>query len=145
MPCGAYKSPSYGGRYNPNYGKGIHSGNAWKLTTVKGAQWAAMKRAENGGGCPKKPAEPQLDAEMKTRLEEAQATGQGITKPELLCALSGKTELTAAERNTLAHFAKNKELDGKRTFARQPTRNIALQLAQGMSIAQASAKYGFSL
>ncbi len=141
-----YKTPSYGGRYNPNYGSGIHSGNAWKLTTVRGGQWARMKQAETGGGsCPKTTTQPKRNdghAILSRDLLAAQKTGDGITKPELEQALAGKTELTDAERRMLGHFAKNQRLHGHKTFARQSTRQIAMSLAQGMTIAQAGAEFG---
>lgn len=131
-------------RYNPNFGKGIHSGNAWKLTTVRGGEWAAMKQAE-GRGCPpgtssQAQAKPALDQAMDQKLAAAQKNGHGITKPELAQiindTLGGAADLSAVQRSTL-----KKWVDTKASFARQSTRNIAMQIATGTPVAVAATQY----
>lgn len=139
-----YKVPSYGGRYNPNFGMGIHSGNAWKLTTVRGAEWARNKQAEGRGGCPK-PTPDSDHVAFEQRLRDAQDSGQGITKPELAEILRGKTVLTNGEAKSLGQFALTNRFDGRRAFARESTRQIALALHRGMPLAQASAQFGLRL
>ena len=134
-------------RYNPNYGKGINSSNAWKLTTVRGGEWAAMKNAEgraSGGAKPSSSTQtaqkPSVDSQLQTDLMSAADNGQGITRKELSSiigkALNGEADLTGLQRQTLKSVAQQ---DG--TFARSSTQQIAMEIAQGTPVAVAATKY----
>lgn len=138
MPCGAYKSPSYGGRYNPNYGSGINASNAWKLTTVRGAEWANLKNGETGGVAA---AAAGCDAALEAKLKSGVSGGQQVTKSTLEVALAGKDTLSEAERNTLGQFVQSRA--GTSAFDTTTTEQLALKLSQGLSLAEAAVQFGF--
>ncbi|MEQ9498704.1 MAG: hypothetical protein RIT81_17635 [Deltaproteobacteria bacterium] len=76
------------GNYNPNYGLGVHSGNAYKLTTTMGGQWAAMKCAESTA--PAKQAPQPEPPSLEEKLTTIQRHDRGITSRALMSQLGGK-------------------------------------------------------
>lgn len=132
-------------RYNPNYGKGVTAANAWKLSTVRGGEWYSNKVAENGGGCPpttapKAAPKPTVDDGFKKELENHAGTKQGITKKELAQVLgdyAAKGQFGELQRKTLAQLASTDGL-----FAREKTRQLALQIAGGLDLSVAAIQFG---
>ncbi len=77
---------------------------------------------------------------MQQQLTKAEGTGQGITKPELAKiitdTLCGSADLDATQRATLKSF-----VDKQGAFARDSTRQIAMQIATGTPVAVAATQY----
>ena len=153
MSC--YTNRSYGGRYNPNYGK---APSVSSLNTIRGRETYNNYRASVGGGCPKtttpaapatpvqapvtdkpgdngsKPQRKSIDRQMYSDLQCAHETGRGVTKAELKKIVADhandgpKGLLTKTEQAALA-----KAVD-KGLFATAKTSKEADRLSKGEPI-----------
>lgn len=151
MSC--YTNRSYGGRYNPNFGK---APSVSSLNTIRGRETYNNYRASVTGGCPKtttpaspvqtppvtdkpgdngsKPASKSIDRQMYKDLQSAHDTGRGVTKAELKKIVADhandgpKGLLTKTEQAALA-----KAVD-KGLFATAKTSKEADRLSKGEPI-----------